>query len=360
MCPNPTIRIVFLADTHLGFDYPLRPRVERRRRGQDFFDNFQRVLDHAVRSKADLLVHGGDLFFRKRVPKRIIDLAHGALFEFAAKGIPVIVVPGNHERSELPVSLYLSHPNIHVFVEPKTEVFDIGGVRVAVSGFPFERYDVRERFTSVVAATRWEKTAAEIRLLCFHQVVEGARVGPSNYTFRRGSDVIRLDEIPDGLLAVLAGHIHRRQILRQKVRGTPNNHRHEASRKKTSGTPVIYPGSTERTSFAEKDEPKGFFDLSFRKSAGGEWILDDLEFVPLPTRPMVDLYLDGRIGPADLVPFFQSEIARIDPNAIVRLRCTGQLGGDVKRKLSGRLLRGVFPDTMNYQLSRDLYRPQTG
>ena len=29
------------------------------------------------------------------------------------------------------------------------------------------------------------------------EAVEGARVGPSNYTFRRGHDVIRLVDIPD-------------------------------------------------------------------------------------------------------------------------------------------------------------------
>ena len=31
------IRVLLLADTHLGFDLPSKPRVERRRRGPDFF-----------------------------------------------------------------------------------------------------------------------------------------------------------------------------------------------------------------------------------------------------------------------------------------------------------------------------------
>ena len=50
------IRIVFFSDTHLGFDYPVRgvrktrgvrKAGERRRRGADFFDNFERVLRYA-------------------------------------------------------------------------------------------------------------------------------------------------------------------------------------------------------------------------------------------------------------------------------------------------------------------------
>ena len=41
------IRILFLADTHLGFDLAFRPRIERRRRGPEFFANFERALQPA-------------------------------------------------------------------------------------------------------------------------------------------------------------------------------------------------------------------------------------------------------------------------------------------------------------------------
>ena len=54
-------RILLLADTHLGFDLPLRPRVERPRRGADFFRNFELALRPALQGKVDLVIHGGDL-----------------------------------------------------------------------------------------------------------------------------------------------------------------------------------------------------------------------------------------------------------------------------------------------------------
>jgi DNA repair exonuclease SbcCD nuclease subunit len=38
------IRILLIADTHLGFDLPFRPCIKRRRRGPDFFANFERAL----------------------------------------------------------------------------------------------------------------------------------------------------------------------------------------------------------------------------------------------------------------------------------------------------------------------------
>jgi hypothetical protein len=36
------IRTLLIADTHLGFDLPFRPRIKRRRRGPDFFANLSR------------------------------------------------------------------------------------------------------------------------------------------------------------------------------------------------------------------------------------------------------------------------------------------------------------------------------
>ena len=38
------VRVLLVADTHIGFDDPLRPRVQRRRRGPDFLANFERAL----------------------------------------------------------------------------------------------------------------------------------------------------------------------------------------------------------------------------------------------------------------------------------------------------------------------------
>ena len=39
------IRVLFVSDTHLGFDLPRRPRVTRRRRGPDFFANFEKAIE---------------------------------------------------------------------------------------------------------------------------------------------------------------------------------------------------------------------------------------------------------------------------------------------------------------------------
>ena len=89
-----------LADTHIGLDYPLQPCIDRRRRGYDFLNNFRLALQPALQREVDLVVHGGDLFDRSRVPEALVQIALEPLLEVAASGVPVFLVPGNHERPE--------------------------------------------------------------------------------------------------------------------------------------------------------------------------------------------------------------------------------------------------------------------
>jgi DNA repair exonuclease SbcCD nuclease subunit len=60
------VQISSFSDTHLGIVLPSRPRVERSRRGNDFFESFELGLAPAVSGETDLVVHGGDLFCRSR------------------------------------------------------------------------------------------------------------------------------------------------------------------------------------------------------------------------------------------------------------------------------------------------------
>ena len=66
------IKILLLADTHLGFDHPVRPSTSKPRRGEDFFNNFKLVLKYAEQNEIDLVLHGGDFFFRSKVPQKIV------------------------------------------------------------------------------------------------------------------------------------------------------------------------------------------------------------------------------------------------------------------------------------------------
>jgi DNA repair exonuclease SbcCD nuclease subunit len=173
-----------------------------------------------------------------------------------------------------------------------------------------------------------------------HQTVEGAQVGPSDYTFRSGKDVIRRSDLPTDAIAVLCGHIHRRQVLGQLD--------------KTEGDlpAVIYPGSTERTSFAERDEPKGFYEIELAPQPGSNWQFSGLDFIQLPARPMEDLILDGNLTPDTLASTIRSQISDLNRDAILRIIAGPDLDPQVKVLITSRFLRQVLPESMNFQFGR--------
>ena len=247
----PTLRFLHLSDTHLGMPASAG--------GPRHTAMFERALAPALRGEVDVVVHGGDVFFRSRVKPGVVLRAFEPLKRIADSGIPVIVVPGNHERSAIPYPLLAAHPRVYIFDRPRTFAMQVRGVSVAIAGFPNDRDHIRERFSALLEQTRWQEAHADIRLLIFHQSVEGATVGPSDYTFRWAPDVIPGRAIPRGFAAVLAGHIHRHQVLRRDLQG------------RDLAAPVFYPGSTERTSSAERFEPKGFLAMSIEadRATGG-------------------------------------------------------------------------------------------
>lgn len=326
------IRILLLADSHLGFDLPVQPRIARRRRGHDFLANYARALEPALGGDVDLVVHAGDVFDRSSVVPTLAYQAFEPLRRIADRGVPVLVVPGNHERSRLPHLRFAQHPNLFVFKEPQTHLFTVRGTRVALSGFPYERNDVRRRFPALLDATGWQAVDADVRVLCVHHCVEGATVGPADYTFTTAPDVIRVRDVPAGFAAVLSGHIHRHQVLTMDLSRRPID------------TPVLYPGSIERTALAEIGERKGCMLVS----VGGGNPRVRWEFRELPARPMSRHELDATgSSPAALMEAVLG-IARAAPeDAVLWIRLDGAVTDEQLRAVSAVRLRSLLPATMN-------------
>ena len=336
MSDIPTVRILFIADTHLGFDLPFQPRIIRRRRGPEFFANFERALTPALKHKVDCVLHGGDLLYRSKVPPRLVEMAFEPLKRVADQGVPVYLVPGNHERSTIPHSQYAVHPNIHIFDRPQTFLLRIRGFSLALAGFPFIRHNIRKKFVSILEQTGWHNAKAEACVLCIHQAMEGATVGPANYTFRHGTDVIKISDIPRQFMAVLAGHIHRFQILTRDLQGN------------SLPVPVLYPGSTERTSFAEKDEPKGFLTLDFQTTGPNSCRLERWLFHDLPTRPMRVLELHAQhIGSHELKAWLTHHFQELPEDSVVKLKIHGKISPEAGAILSAPSLRSLAPPSMN-------------
>jgi DNA repair exonuclease SbcCD nuclease subunit len=92
----------------------------------------------------------------------------------------------------------------------------------------------------------------------------------SGYAFRPGPDVLPRAWVPREIDYAALGHVHRHQRLR---------HPHAPD------LPLVYSGSTERTSRAERGEEKGFVTGLLAPARPAAWRFTPLPAVPLPERP---------------------------------------------------------------------------
>jgi DNA repair exonuclease SbcCD nuclease subunit len=327
-----SIAVLFVSDTHLGFDLPARPRVERRRRGPDFFACFERAVEPALRGEVDVVVHGGDLLYRSRVPASLVGRALAPLVRVADAGVPVVLVPGNHERGALPYPLLAAHERLHVLRGPSTVVVERRGCRVVFAGFSYV-HGVRQAFPALLESTGYRRVEADARVLCLHQCVEGATCGPPpGFTFRDGDDVVRASDLPGDVAVVLCGHVHRHQVLRRDLRGRP------------LAAPVVYAGSVERTSFAERDETKGFVVATIGPGGPGGRLLA-CAFRPLPARPMRVHEVADSSPACDVGGEIRAAIDAAPPDVVLQVRVPASLAG--AEALRAARLRAVGPPTAN-------------
>jgi DNA repair exonuclease SbcCD nuclease subunit len=176
--------------------------------------------------------------------------------------------------------------------------------------------------------------------------VEGAQVGARDFTFRGGPDVIRGSDIPPGFSAVLSGHIHRAQVLDHDLTQTP------------LAAPVIYAGSVERTSFAERHEDKSYTVVTVGLSGDSIGKVLEIAIVPLASRPMHLLTVDTeKLGTESLADHLRRRLGALDPDSIVRVQLVSSNEG-AEWHLSAAVLRELAPPSINVSLAPDRARFQ--
>lgn len=121
--------------------------------------------------------------------------------------------------------------------------------------------------------------------------------------------------------------------------------------------PVIYPGSIERTSFAEREEAKGYMlisvDLPSHGLTGAVWPC----LQELPARTMVRLVLEPR-GPDkdETIHELGRLLDALQADAVVQVRLQGPYADMAQCFLRGAALRELAPPTMNIALAADRHR----
>ncbi len=267
------MRYLHLTDTHLGVDRWFLGAPPDWRRSDDHLAAMSRALEPARRGEVDMVIHSGDLFDRSKPPARAVAGA-AALLAAIARQVPVLLLPGNHDTRGIAAHYPGGIPGVQILDRPGRVI--AAGADIAV--VPYFR-----------KAADWATAAAPFAgadLLVCHQSFHGAVV--PGYTFRHGAndETVRASQMPR-VGAVLCGHLHTRQTL------------------DSGPTRVHFPGSTERTSFVERTETKGY--------ALGV-VGDCHRYVDLPARPMTVVRVEADL--ADVTAGSLVHVNAADPEAL--------------------------------------------
>ncbi len=289
------IRILHFADAHIDIaNYGrIDPEALLPVRVTDFIRSLDAIVDAAIDQGVDLVLFAGDAY-KDRNPHPTFQREWGKrMMRLSQAGIPTLLVVGNHdvspaagrahtlsEFSTLQVPNVVVADRIRCFGPPELncqiQVITIPWVprshlmtRADTAGRSLEDVYllIEERVTAMVVSALEDADPNLPVVLAAHASVTGAKYG-SEQTVTLGKELVLSQAlVRDPRLDYVAlGHIHRHQEL------NPGNH-----------PPVVYPGSIERTDFGEARETKGFV---LAEVARGR---TDWHFVPLDTRPFIDL-----------------------------------------------------------------------
>lgn len=196
------------------------------------------MIEYARSNRPDFLLMGGDIFDTIRPSNSVRARVMQWLKELYEIGVRTVMVGGHHdtpksaEEAASPLAVY-GNSGYAVFLQdvskPTTVLFQAKGAEVSITGLGYN--PLLSPAEDPLSQMRPEIKGG-INILLLHYPIEG-------FVEIYGDEpVVRLRSIPQSFQLVAAGHLHRHQ------------------KKEVGNILIVCPGSTERISFAEEDEPK--------------------------------------------------------------------------------------------------------
>lgn len=265
-----SFKFIHTADLHLGFNFSERKwKSGIKQRSDDFLDNFNIIMKRAQQDDIDFIILAGDIFNRSK-PHPIIREIIIEKLSFLSLKKPVIVIPGNHDKSRFNIGLLAYYPNLVIFNSPAVRQITIKDLCISITGIPFLKKNTLEIIQETIVKAQKNKGENYFSLLILHELIESSRVGFLNFEFKKYmKKVVPIDLIDNKFDYIAMGHVHKYQVIEKAV------------------TPICYPGSIERTSIVERDEEKGYLIVNVDFSDNLNIKQINPSFVLLPTRKMI-------------------------------------------------------------------------
>jgi DNA repair exonuclease SbcCD nuclease subunit len=257
------MKIFHISDTHIGYSAYRKATPDGiNQREYDTYNAFRQFVNYALDIKPDLIIHSGDLFDSVRPNNRAITFAIKQLIRISKAKIPFVVIAGNHEHPKLKetghIFSVLDHiENIYPVYKAKYETlfFTIHSKKVTIHTIP--QCELKKNFDAELKKLKPDKNS-DYNIFASHGAVAGIR----EFSMNEFNELI----IPAKILSsdfdyIALGHYHKFSKLE-------NN--------------AFYSGSTERFTFSDAQDKKGFIELELKNGKL------KTNFIELKTRSMID------------------------------------------------------------------------
>jgi len=303
------MKILHIADTHLGYSaYRKLTKDGMNQREIDINNSFKQIIDYAVKSKPDLILHAGDLFDSVRPTNRAITIALEQIIRLSKEKIPFIVISGNHETPKLKetgnifkIFDHLDH--IYPIYNNKYETIPlkIGSKKIIIHAVP--HCQTKEGFLDNLKKVKTD-SSADFNVFMAH----GAVTGIKEFKMNEFNELF----IPTKALSkdfdyIALGHYHKYTEIIENA---------------------FYSGSSDRLTFAEVDGKKGCIEIELGSKTR-------YKFIEINTRSMIDAtpLNCSNLTIEEITKKIQERIRKIKPqDKIFRIRL---------EKISSHIYRGI-------------------
>ena len=122
------MKVIHFSDTHLGLSQ------SNTLRENDFYDNFESIINDIISIKPDFVIHTWDLFHHAKPSNKAISVAVSWLVKLSEAWIPTIIIAWNHDTPRLsstthPFEIFNEFEHVHAVFEPKTHSLDFKDIR---------------------------------------------------------------------------------------------------------------------------------------------------------------------------------------------------------------------------------------
>ncbi|MEM2928611.1 MAG: DNA repair exonuclease [Nitrososphaerota archaeon] len=309
-----SFKLIHTADLHLGATATLKingPNIDEIRR-RDFYNNFAKIVDEALKENVDLFLICGDVFHKSDPsPKDFVEFSEqiGRLTE---AGIKIIIIAGNHDRPRVkggqnPIRglVEAKHPSLYYIQSTINEPIIIKGKKASVGIVPIPYIDPRvvkyinedyekilkEKINNILENPKMNNV--DYKILMAHLIVLGADYKKIFYWLKDEPEIKLSNLMEEKFDYIALGHVHTSQCISKKV---------------------YYPGSIEKVNFLEEDENKSFILARFNDREA------EVELKSLLCRPMktLDFTISSNLNPTETL-IETIEKSNIENGTLLRL-----------------------------------------